>query len=307
MSSHPPTTNLNTHTHANLPLPLPHTILDINTQIKKKLFTNGHFQNYQKWSRLTILMLNICVCECLLPNNNHKTKHKDNNTSKKHSHVRGPLRECCSIRSGASGLPYYCAPLVCISVVIELLAVWCHNKPKNKNKKAWGSMGNYQNRRTSIFWSMALSAKIHAACSNVPGGFGTNAAACDRDGDVSNTKISWYQESFLLLFFTIRIHLDHANNQKSKYGWYKGSKLEGLQCVVCWCCVEVISQSLSTTNEKNWSRLLSVLESGALFHNSRDYILVRSGWHACWASCSACSALQRRGWSTLREDDNMRR
>jgi len=37
-----------------------------------------------------------------------------------------------SIRSGASGLPYYCAPLVCISVVIELLAVWRHNKPKTK-------------------------------------------------------------------------------------------------------------------------------------------------------------------------------
>jgi len=42
--------------------------------------------------------------------------------------------ECRSIRSGASGLPYYCAPLVCISVVIELLAVWRHNKPKTKNQ-----------------------------------------------------------------------------------------------------------------------------------------------------------------------------
>ena len=46
--------------------------------------------------------------------------------------VRGPLRKCRSIRSGASGLPYYCAPLVCISVVFELLAVWRHNKPKTK-------------------------------------------------------------------------------------------------------------------------------------------------------------------------------
>ena len=27
--------------------------------------------------------------------------------------VKGPLREGRSIRSGASGLPYYCAPLVC--------------------------------------------------------------------------------------------------------------------------------------------------------------------------------------------------
>jgi len=88
-------------------------------------------------------------------------------TSKQHSCVRGPFRECRSIRSGASGLPYYCAPLVCVSDVmmmiafitiksslvplieglcaqihiellaeIELLAVWRHNKPKTKQKNA---------------------------------------------------------------------------------------------------------------------------------------------------------------------------
>ena len=64
-----------------------------------------------------------------------KTKHKNNNISKQHSCVLGPLRECRSIRSGASGLPYYCAPLVCISVVIELLAVWRHKKPKINQPK----------------------------------------------------------------------------------------------------------------------------------------------------------------------------
>ena len=42
------------------------------------------------------------------------------------------MRECRSIRSGASGLPYYCAPLVCVSDVIEFLALWRHNKPKLK-------------------------------------------------------------------------------------------------------------------------------------------------------------------------------
>ena len=46
--------------------------------------------------------------------------------------IQSPLRECRSIRSGASGLPYYYTPLVCISVVFELLAVWRHNKPKPK-------------------------------------------------------------------------------------------------------------------------------------------------------------------------------
>jgi len=48
----------------------------------------------------------------------------------KFSYVREPLRECRSIWSGASGLPYYCAPLVCVSEVIKLLAVWRYYKPK---------------------------------------------------------------------------------------------------------------------------------------------------------------------------------
>jgi len=90
-----------------------------------------------------IVFLYIFVCKCLLQNNNHKTVAKQNNntTSKQHPCVRGPLRECRSIRSGDSGLPYYCAPLVCISVVIGLLAVWRNNKPKAKKKissSAWG-------------------------------------------------------------------------------------------------------------------------------------------------------------------------
>jgi len=49
--------------------------------------------------------------------------------------IKGPLRECRSIRTGASGLPYYCAPLVCVPGVIGLLAVWRHNKPKTKKPK----------------------------------------------------------------------------------------------------------------------------------------------------------------------------
>jgi len=41
----------------------------------------------------------ICVCECVLQNNNHKKKHK-NNTN------------CGSaFEPGASGLPYYCASI----------------------------------------------------------------------------------------------------------------------------------------------------------------------------------------------------
>ena len=47
-------------------------------------------------------------------------------------HIQCPLQECRSIRSGTSGLPYYCAPLVCVSAVVQLLAVWRHNKSKTK-------------------------------------------------------------------------------------------------------------------------------------------------------------------------------
>ena len=86
---------------------------------------------------LFIVCLYICVCEWILQNNNHKTKNKNNTTSKQHSCVRGPLQECRSIRSGASGLPYYCAPLVCVSNVTDSLAVWRHNKPRTKNRSQW--------------------------------------------------------------------------------------------------------------------------------------------------------------------------
>jgi len=44
------------------------------------------------------------------------------------------MAECRLIRSGASGLPYYRTPPVCISAVIELLAVWWHTKPKTKKE-----------------------------------------------------------------------------------------------------------------------------------------------------------------------------
>ena len=42
--------------------------------------------------------------------------------------IQGPLRERRPIRPGASGLPYYCAPRVCVPAVIGLLAVWWHDK-----------------------------------------------------------------------------------------------------------------------------------------------------------------------------------
>ena len=54
--------------------------------------------------------------------------------------IQGPLQECHSIRQSASGLPYYWTPLVCVPEVMELLAVWRHNKPKTKNQKPISSL-----------------------------------------------------------------------------------------------------------------------------------------------------------------------
>jgi len=53
------------------------------------------------------------------------------------------MRGCRSIQSGASGLPYYCAPLVCVSEVIESLAVWRHYKPKTKNPTPQFILGSF--------------------------------------------------------------------------------------------------------------------------------------------------------------------
>jgi len=108
-------------------------LLDINNEMPK---SNIKFVIVHVCFILCIVCLCICVCECLFQNNNHKTKRKNTTTSKQHSCVCGPIRECHSIRSGASGLPYYCAPLVCVSEVIELLAAWRYNKPNLKTQKS---------------------------------------------------------------------------------------------------------------------------------------------------------------------------
>jgi len=102
-------------------------MLYINNEISRSNITFITIQNQSVLVHvcfvLFIVCLYICVCECLLQINNHKTKHKNNTTSKQHKYVRGPLQKCRSIRSGASGLPYYCAPLVRVSAVIDSLPV----------------------------------------------------------------------------------------------------------------------------------------------------------------------------------------
>jgi len=42
---------------------------------------------------------------------------------------------------GASGLPYYCTPPVCVPAVIGGLAVWRHNNKKKKKSQTWTMQG----------------------------------------------------------------------------------------------------------------------------------------------------------------------
>jgi len=57
------------------------------------------------------------------------------------------MRECRSIWSGASGLPYYFAPLECVSAVIDSLALWRHNKPKTKNQVVIGLLAVWRHNK----------------------------------------------------------------------------------------------------------------------------------------------------------------
>ena len=94
----------------------------------------------------------VCLLH-LMKNNNHTTKHENDTTSKQHSCVRGPLRECRSIWSG---LPYYCTSSCVRSLgnwrtsllipnqekkvpdVLDELAVRRHIKKKKQEKETGG-------------------------------------------------------------------------------------------------------------------------------------------------------------------------
>ena len=76
---------------------------------------------------LFIVCLYICVCECLLQNNNHKTKYKDTTTSGS------------AFEPGGSGLPYCCT-----TICVRSWCTWrasCVAKTKTK-KNQEKSIGN---------------------------------------------------------------------------------------------------------------------------------------------------------------------
>jgi len=76
--------------------------------------------------------------------------------------VQGPLRQWCSIRSGTSGLPYYCTPPVTIPAVLGVPAVWRHN---DKNGKDLGLLPGFKkpkkNTQLSLFSNMYIYIYIY--------------------------------------------------------------------------------------------------------------------------------------------------
>ena len=62
-----------------------------------------------------------------------------------------------SILSGVSGLPYYCAPCVCVPAVIKVLAVWqSYIKKNKKNGRVSGVAAVQTNKQTNKQTSLGV-------------------------------------------------------------------------------------------------------------------------------------------------------
>jgi len=61
--------------------------------------------------------------------------HQRKKERKKASRGQGKVHCGSALGPGASGLLYYCTPLVWVPAVIQGLAAWQHNKPKTKKTK----------------------------------------------------------------------------------------------------------------------------------------------------------------------------
>jgi len=97
----------------------------INNEISKSNITFITIQNKSVLVHVCFVLftvcLYICVCERLLQNNNHKTKHKNDNN-------------CGSaFEVGASGLPYYCVS-ICVRSWYNWRANCVDSKPKKEQK-----------------------------------------------------------------------------------------------------------------------------------------------------------------------------
>jgi len=73
-------------------------------------------------------MKNICVCECLLSHNNHRTKQNNN----KYIII---LIAGVPSSQALPGFLITAPPSVCVSAILVSLAVWIQNQKKNKERR----------------------------------------------------------------------------------------------------------------------------------------------------------------------------
>jgi len=110
------------------------------------MYTNPNWIYYDWFVFYSIPRLFVCLRMRM-----STSKQYANVNVKKYSCVWGPLREYRSIRTGASGLPCYCAPLVCVSEVIELLAVCWYYKPNTKTVHVYTAVCTWHARTTHTY------------------------------------------------------------------------------------------------------------------------------------------------------------
>ena len=128
------------------------------------------------------------------------------------------MPECRSIRSGAFGLPYYCAPLVCVSAVMESLAVWRHNKPQKSSVHDSGFLIFVTRIRVILKCRpFAIYSMVHCGSAFEPGASGLPyycASICAR------SCCTWRASSV------------DSKPKKNK----KTEDLEVIRCVALWNC-----------------------------------------------------------------------
>ena len=114
------------------------------------------------------------------------------------------MRECRSIRSGASGLPYDCAPLVCVSAVIEVLAVWRHNKPKTKTLTRLTHAGRGPPLRAShVCICVHVCACVRVVCVPVC----VHVCACEFVWVCVRARVRVCLRACVCMFLRARVHL----------------------------------------------------------------------------------------------------
>jgi len=125
-----------------------------------------------------------------------------------HLQIQGPLRECRSIRPGASGLPYYCAPLVCVPDLIGLLPVWRHNQPKTNLRTRMSS--NRKSIAGVSFISVGSSRStllLRTTCMHSCCNWSASCAAALQTKN-QKPKLFWQQiYVFLYMFLVIYIYI----------------------------------------------------------------------------------------------------